>query len=67
MGKKKFRPYDPQVPVALPGDLWQYLPRDIPVFLIEDLVESLDLRALTGVYKQGDGCGQPPYHPVWRS
>jgi transposase len=64
MGKKKFRAYDPQAEVALPGDLRQYLPVDHAVFLIEDLVESLDLRAITSVYEQGDGRGQPPYHPV---
>src|SRR5579864_713960 len=64
MGKKTFRPYDPQARVELPGDLRQYLPLDHPVFLIEDLVESLDLSPITSVYEQGDGRGQPPYHPV---
>jgi transposase len=64
MGKKKFRPYDPQARVELPGDLRQYLPRDHQVFLIEDLVECLDLTPITCVYEQGDGRGQPPYHPV---
>jgi transposase len=34
------------------------------VFLIEDLVGSLDLTPITSVYEQGDGRGQPPYHPV---
>jgi transposase len=64
MAKKKFRPYDPQARVELPGDLRQYLPQDHPVFLLEDLVESLDLSPITSVYEQGDGRGQPPYHPV---
>jgi transposase len=64
MGKKKFRPYDPEARVELPGDLRQYLPCDHQVFLIADLVESLDLTAITRVYEQGDGRGQPPYHPV---
>lgn len=64
MAKKTFRPYDPQTPVELPGDLRQYLPLDHPVFLIEDVVESLDLEAITSVYELGDGRGQPPYHPV---
>jgi transposase len=64
MGKKKFRAYDPQARVELPGDLRQYLPADHQVFLIEDLVESLDLTPITSVYEQGDGRGQPPYHPV---
>jgi transposase len=64
MAKRKFRPYDPEARVELAGDLRQYLPGDRPVFLIEDLVESLDLTAITGVYEQRDGRGQPPYHPV---
>jgi transposase len=64
MAKKKFRPYDAQARVELPGDLRQYLPLDHPVFLIEDLVEALDLTPITSVYEQGDGRGQPPYHPV---
>ena len=64
MAKKKFRPYDPQARVELPGDLRQYLPRDHQVFLIEDLVDTLDLTAITSAYEQGDGRGQPPYHPV---
>src|ERR1035441_8078295 len=64
MAHKTFRPYDPQAPVELPGDLRQYLPRDHQVFLIADLVEALDLRPITSVYEQGAGRGQPPYHPV---
>jgi transposase len=64
MAKKTYRPYDPQARVELPGDLRQYLPGDHQVFLIEDLVDSLDLTPITSVYEQGDGRGQPPYHPV---
>ena len=64
MAKKKYRAYDPQARVELPGDLRQYLPHDHQVFLIEDLVETLDLTPITRVYEQGDGRGQPPYHPV---
>jgi transposase len=60
MAKKKFRAYDPQARVEVPGDVRQYLPDDHQVFLIEDLVETLDLRAITSVYEQGDGRGQPP-------
>lgn len=60
MGKKKFRPYDPQARVELPGDLRQYLPVDHQVFMIEDLAECLDLTPITSVYEQGDGRGRPP-------
>ena len=64
MATKTYRPYDPAARVELPGDLRQYLPADHQVFLIEDLVETLDLTPITSVYEQGDGRGQPPYHPV---
>jgi transposase len=64
MSKKKFRAYDPKARVELPGDLRRYLPRDHAVFLLEDMVEVLDLTPITRVYEQGDGRGQPPYHPV---
>jgi transposase len=64
MSKKKFRAYDPEARVELEGDLRRYLPRDHAVFLLEDLVGVLDLTPITRVYEQGDGRGQPPYHPV---
>jgi transposase len=64
MAKKTYRPYDRATRVELPGDLRQYLPADHQVFLIEDLVESLDLTPITSGYEQGDGRGQPPYHPI---
>ena len=64
MAKKRYRAYDPRARVELPGDLRQYVPSDHQVFLIEDLVETLDLTPITSVYEQGDGRGQPPYHPV---
>ncbi len=61
---KKYRPYDPAATVELVGDLRGYLPSDHLVFLLSDLVDELDLRAIVGMYEQGDGRGQPPYHPV---
>jgi transposase len=64
VAKKKYRPYDPAAPVELPGDLRLYLPPDHLVFLLCDLVDELDLSAILSVYEQGDGRGQPPYHPV---
>jgi transposase len=63
MGKKRYRAYDATARVELPGDLRQYLPRDHAVFLLEDLVEALDLTPITSEYERGDGRGQPPYHP----
>ncbi len=61
---KKYRAYDPAATVELAGDLRGYLPSDHLVFLLSDLVDELDLGAIVGVYEQGDGRGQPPYHPV---
>jgi len=61
---KRYRPYDPAAVVELRGDLRGHLPEDHLVFLLDDLVDALDLRAITEVYEQGDGRGQPPYHPV---
>lgn len=61
---KRYRPYDPAAVVELRGDLRGHLPEDHLVFLLDDLVDALDLGAITGVYEQGDGRGQPPYHPV---
>ena len=49
MSKKKYRAYDPKARVELPGDLRRYLPRDHAVFLLEDLVETLDLMPITSV------------------
>ena len=57
MAHKTFRPYDPQAPVELPGDLRQYLPRDHQVFLIADLVEALDLTPITACTSRGMGAG----------
>jgi transposase len=34
------------------------------VYLLSDIVDQLDLSAITSVYDQGDGGGNPPYHPV---
>ncbi|MGH2411213.1 MAG: IS1182 family transposase [Chloroflexota bacterium] len=64
MAQRRFRPYDPAAPVLLPGDVREYLPPDHLVFLLSDLVDELDLGPITRSYEQGDGRGQPPYHPV---
>jgi transposase len=66
MGTKKqvCRPYDPTAPVELRGDLRTHLPTDHLVFLLEDLVDQVDLTPITAVYEQGDGRGKPPYHRV---
>lgn len=64
MAQRVFRPYDPATPVPGPADLRDWLPPDHAVFLLSDLVDALDLTAITAVYHRGDGGGNPPYHPV---
>jgi transposase len=64
MADRAFRPYDPAAPVPGPADLRDWLPADHAVFLLGDLVDALDLTAITAVYHRGDGGGNPPYHPV---
>lgn len=64
MAERVFRPYDPNQPLPLPADLRQWLPTDHTVYLVSDIVDQLDLSPITSVYDQGDGGGNPPYHPV---
>jgi transposase len=64
MTKRVVRPYDPNRPLSLPADLRQWLPGDHTVYLLNDIVDQLDLAPITAAYDQGDGGGNPPYHPV---
>ena len=64
MAKRAFRPYEPDRPLPLPPDLRQWLPADHLVYLLSDLVDQVDLTPILAVYDQGDGGGNPPYHPV---
>src|SRR4051812_49406696 len=64
MSQRVFRSYDPGAPVPGPADLRDWLPSDHAVFLLGDLVDALDLTAITAVYDRGDGVGNLPYHPV---
>lgn len=58
----RFRPYDPDQLLLLPPDLRQWLPEDDLVFFIQDVIETLDLRAIYWIYDGAQG-GQPPYDP----
>src|SRR3990170_617860 len=63
MAKRVYRPYEPDRPLPLPPDLRHWLPADHTVYLLSDIVDQLDLSPITSVYDQGDGGGNPPYHP----
>lgn len=63
MAKRVLRPYKPDQALPLPPDLRQWLPTDHTVYLVSDIVDQLDLSPITSVYDQGDGGGNPPYHP----
>lgn len=64
MATRVFRPYDPSAALLLPPDLRAWLPPDHPIYLLSDLLDELDLPPLLASYTQGDGGGNPPYHPV---
>ena len=64
MAKRLFRLYEPDRPLPLPPDLRQWLPADHTVYRLSDIVDQLDLSPITAPYDQGDGGGNPPYHPV---
>jgi len=59
---KTYRPYDPDQVLLLPPALQDWLPADHVVFFLSDLVDQLDLTAITSVYEQ-ESRGYPPYHP----
>jgi transposase len=60
---KTFRPYDLNQRLLLPPDLREWLPDDHLALFISDVVDELDLSAIFQAY-EGEGRGQPPYHPV---
>ena len=60
---KTYRPYVPEQDLLLPPSLRDWLPEDHLAYFVSDLVEHLDLSAITTVYAAEDR-GYPPYHPV---
>ena len=59
---KTYRPYDPEQQLLLPAVLQEWLPPDHLAYFISDVVDQLDLSAITSRY-QGEKRGGPPYHP----
>jgi hypothetical protein len=60
---KTYRPYLPEQDLLLPPSLRDWLPEDHLAYFVSDLVDQLDLTAITAVY-EGEDRGYPPYHPV---
>ena len=60
---KTYRPYVPEQDLLLPPSLKDWLPDDHLAYFVSDLIDQLDLSAITTVYKDEER-GYPPYHPV---
>lgn len=60
---KTYRPYVPEQALLLPPSLREWLPEDHLAFFVSDLIDQLDLSAITRGYEDEDR-GYPPYHPV---
>ena len=60
---KTYRPYVPEQDLLLPPSLRDWLPEDHLAYFVSDLIDQLDLSAITAVY-EADERGYPPYHPV---
>ena len=60
---KTYRPYVPEQDLLLPPSLRDWLPEDHLAYFVSDLVDHLDLSAITAVYEDEER-GYPPYHPV---
>src|SRR5437660_5564070 len=60
---KTYRPYVPEQDLLLPPSLRDWLPEDHLAFFVSDVIDQLDLSAITAVYEDEER-GYPPYHPV---
>lgn len=60
---KTYRPYVPDQDFLLPPSLRDWLPADHLVYFVNDLIDHVDLSAITRVY-EAETRGYPPYHPV---
>ena len=60
---KTYRPYVPEQDLLLPPSLRDWLPEDHLAFFVSDLIDHMDLSAITAVYEEEER-GYPPYHPV---
>jgi transposase len=60
--RRSIAPHEPDQLLLLPPALQDWLPADHVVFFLSDLVDHLDLTAITPPYQQ-ESRGYPPYHP----
>jgi transposase len=60
---KTYRQYVPDQDLLLPPSLRDWLPPDHLVYFVSDLIDHVDLSAITQVY-EAEERGYPPYHPV---
>jgi len=60
---KTYRPYVPEQDLLLPPSLREWLPEDHLAYFVSDLIDHVDLSAITAVYEDEER-GYPPYHPV---
>jgi transposase len=60
---KTYRPYAPEQALLLPPSLRDWLPEQHLAFFVSDLIDQLDVSAITAVYEDEER-GYPPYHPV---
>ena len=60
---KPYKSYVPEQDWLLPPSLRHWLPDEHLAFFVSDLVDELDLSAITAMYEREDR-GQPPYHPA---
>jgi transposase len=63
MRDTRFLPYEPEKPLLLPPDIREWLPSDHLALFVSDVVDSLDLTAITDQYMHLEG-GHPAYHPA---
>jgi transposase len=60
---KTYRPYVPEQDLLLPPSLREWLPEHHLAYFVNDLIDQLDLSAITAPYEDEER-GYPPYHPV---
>ena len=58
---KTFRPYEPDQIFLMPAQIREWLPSDHLAYFVSDVVEQLDLSAVTERYAHEER-GYPPYH-----